>query len=61
MSAQVKAKPAKAEPGVSGLLVAVQQLTVVQDRYDNNRSADNQGNGGDAPWPGGDGNLSDDH
>ncbi|MGP3979445.1 hypothetical protein ACTWQF_36650 [Streptomyces sp. 8N114] len=60
MNAQVQATPAQSRP-VAGLVLAVQQLTVVQDRYDNNRSADNQGNGGDAPWPGGDGNLSDDH
>jgi hypothetical protein len=34
-------------PGPSGLLVAVQELAAVHDRS------------GDAPWPGGDGNLHD--
>ncbi|MCF3168296.1 MULTISPECIES: hypothetical protein [Streptomyces] len=42
----------------SGLLVAVEELTAVHDRYDSIRS-DNQGSSGDAPWPGGDGNLND--
>jgi hypothetical protein len=46
-------------PTVRGdLLVAVEELTTVHDRYDSLRS-DNQGSSGDAPWPGGDGNLSD--
>ncbi|MFJ3790788.1 hypothetical protein [Kitasatospora sp. NPDC090091] len=40
------------------LLVAVEELVVVQDRYDSLRS-DNAGSSGDAPWPGGDGNLHD--
>ncbi|MGI5353525.1 hypothetical protein ACQEU8_35910 [Streptomyces sp. CA-250714] len=57
MNAQVQATPAPAKP-VAGLVLAVQELTVVQDRYDSLRS-DNQGSSGDAPWPGGDGNLSD--
>jgi hypothetical protein len=42
----------------SSLLVAVEELTAVQDRYDSLRS-DNAGSSGDAPWPGGDGNLND--
>ncbi|MFD9689867.1 hypothetical protein ACFXPX_30340 [Kitasatospora sp. NPDC059146] len=42
----------------SGLLVAVEELAAVQDRYDSLRS-DNAGSSGDAPWPGGDGNLTD--
>lgn len=42
----------------SGLLVAVEELTAVHDRYDSLRS-DNQGSSGDSPWPGGDGNLND--
>ncbi|MEU1507469.1 hypothetical protein [Kitasatospora sp. NPDC005748] len=42
----------------SGLLVAVEELTAVQDRYDSLRS-DNAGSSGDSPWPGGDGNLTD--
>ncbi|MER6129834.1 hypothetical protein ABT173_46225 [Streptomyces sp. NPDC001795] len=45
-------------PAQSGLLVAVEELTAVHDRYDSLRS-DNSGSSGDAPWPGGDGNLSD--
>ncbi|WPO72373.1 hypothetical protein [Streptomyces sp. KN37] len=45
-------------PTRSGLLVAVEELTAVHDRYDSLRS-DNQGSSGDAPWPGGDGNLTD--
>ncbi len=45
-------------PTPSGLLVAVEELTAVHDRYDSLRS-DNQGSSGDAPWPGGDGNLTD--
>ncbi|MET7641138.1 hypothetical protein [Streptomyces sp. NPDC005438] len=45
-------------PAESGLLVAVEELTAVHDRYDSLRS-DNSGSSGDAPWPGGDGNLSD--
>nr|WP_202487553.1 hypothetical protein [Streptomyces sp. SID8354] len=45
-------------PAQSGLLVAVEELTAVHDRYDSLRS-DNAGSSGDAPWPGGDGNLSD--
>ncbi|MBQ0867436.1 hypothetical protein ACH4RA_11525 [Streptomyces smyrnaeus] len=40
------------------LVLGVEELVVVQDRYDSLRS-DNQGSSGDAPWPGGDGNLSD--
>ncbi|MFE0464079.1 hypothetical protein ACFW1A_32975 [Kitasatospora sp. NPDC058965] len=42
----------------SGLLIAVEELTAVQDRYDSLRS-DNAGSSGDSPWPGGDGNLTD--
>lgn len=42
----------------SGLLMAVEELTAVHDRYDSLRS-DNAGSSGDAPWPGGDGNLHD--
>ncbi|MFE1770251.1 hypothetical protein [Streptomyces sp. NPDC059008] len=45
-------------PAQSGLLVTVEELTAVHDRYDSLRS-DNAGSSGDAPWPGGDGNLSD--
>ncbi|GAA0919854.1 hypothetical protein [Streptomyces thermoalcalitolerans] len=45
-------------PARSGLLVAVEELTAVHDRYDSLRS-DNAGSSGDAPWPGGDGNLHD--
>ncbi|MDW8804215.1 hypothetical protein P1P68_05265 [Streptomyces scabiei] len=45
-------------PAPSGLLVAVEELTAVHDRYDSLRS-DNAGSSGDAPWPGGDGNLTD--
>ncbi|MFI6054652.1 hypothetical protein ACIBCO_31770 [Streptomyces violascens] len=44
-------------PTRSGLLVAVEKLTAVHDRYDSLRS-DNAGSSGDAPWPGGDGNLT---
>lgn len=44
--------------GPGGLLVAVEELTAVHDRYDSLRS-DNQGSSGDSPWPGGDGNLTD--
>ncbi|MGC5342884.1 hypothetical protein [Streptomyces sp. DT171] len=42
----------------SGLLVAVEELASVHDRYDSLRS-DNAGSSGDSPWPGGDGNLHD--
>lgn len=42
----------------TGLLLAVEELAAVQDRYDSLRS-DNAGSSGDAPWPGGDGNLTD--
>ncbi|WP_199844501.1 hypothetical protein [Streptomyces sp. DSM 15324] len=42
----------------NGLLVAVEELAAVHDRYDSLRS-DNAGSSGDAPWPGGDGNLHD--
>ncbi len=45
-------------PAQSGLLVAVEELTAVHDRYDSLRS-DNSGSSGDSPWPGGDGNLTD--
>lgn len=45
-------------PAPSGLLVAVEELTAVHDRYDGLRS-DNSGSSGDAPWSGGDGNLND--
>ncbi|MGW0971593.1 hypothetical protein [Streptomyces sp. NPDC002516] len=45
-------------PARKGLLVAVQELTAVRDRYDSLRS-DNQGSSGDVPWPRGDGNLHD--
>ncbi len=38
------------------LLIAVEELGAVHDRYDSLRS-DNAGSGGDDPWPGGDGNL----
>ncbi|MFJ2113070.1 MULTISPECIES: hypothetical protein [unclassified Streptomyces] len=48
----------KPAPETSGLLVAVEELTAVQDRYDSLRS-DNAGSSGDSPWPGGDGNLTD--
>jgi hypothetical protein len=47
-----------APPTRSGLLVAVEELTAVHDRYDSLRS-DNAGSSGDSPWPGGDGNLHD--
>ncbi|MFJ9446439.1 hypothetical protein ACIRRH_31950 [Kitasatospora sp. NPDC101235] len=40
------------------LLLAVDELGAVHDRYDSLRS-DNAGSGGDDPWPGGDGNLHD--
>ncbi|WP_173875160.1 hypothetical protein SALCHL_006590 (plasmid) [Streptomyces albus subsp. chlorinus] len=56
MSAQAQVK-SQAGPD-SGLVLAVNELEVVQNRYDSLRS-DNQGSSGDAPWPGGDGNLSD--
>lgn len=46
------------QPARSGLLMAVEELTAVHDRYDGLRS-DNSGSSGDAPWPGGDGNLHD--
>ncbi|MEI5603118.1 hypothetical protein WB401_19605 [Streptomyces brasiliscabiei] len=46
------------QPRPSSLLVAVEELAAVHDRYDSLRS-DNQGSSGDAPWPGGDGNLHD--
>ncbi|MFG2514311.1 hypothetical protein [Streptomyces sp. NPDC048584] len=42
----------------SGLVMAVEELAAVHDRYDSLRS-DNSGSSGDAPWPGGDGNLHD--
>ncbi|OII60322.1 hypothetical protein BJP40_00595 [Streptomyces sp. CC53] len=45
-------------PAGNSLLVAVTELTAVQDRYDSLRS-DNAGSSGDSPWPGGDGNLHD--
>jgi len=45
-------------PARSGLLVVVEELTAVHDRYDSLRS-DNSGSSGDSPWPGGDGNLND--
>ncbi|MFF8877008.1 hypothetical protein [Streptomyces flaveolus] len=45
-------------PVRSGLLMAVEELTAVHDQYDSLRS-DNSGSSGDAPWPGGDGNLHD--
>ncbi|MFE2107785.1 hypothetical protein ACFXAF_18245 [Kitasatospora sp. NPDC059463] len=48
----------KSTPKEGGLLLAVEELTAVQDRYDSLRS-DNAGSSGDAPWPGGDGNLTD--
>ncbi|MBO8189695.1 MULTISPECIES: hypothetical protein [Streptomyces] len=48
----------QARPERKSLVLGVEELTVVQDRYDSLRS-DNQGSSGDAPWPGGDGNLSD--
>ncbi|MFB7473730.1 hypothetical protein [Kitasatospora sp. NPDC056184] len=48
----------KPTPEECGLLLTVQELTAVQDRYDSLRS-DNAGSSGDAPWPGGDGNLTD--
>ncbi|WP_327074324.1 hypothetical protein OG196_30565 [Kitasatospora purpeofusca] len=48
----------KPRPEEAGLLLAVKELAAVQDRYDNLRS-DNAGSSGDAPWPGGDGNLTD--
>ncbi|MDH6704130.1 hypothetical protein P3T27_000831 [Kitasatospora sp. MAA19] len=47
------------KPATRGdLLIAVEELVAVQDRYDSLRS-DNAGSSGDAPWPGGDGNLHD--
>ncbi|WP_217229134.1 hypothetical protein [Streptomyces anulatus] len=52
------AESAMTPPAKSGLLVAVEELTAVHDRYDSLRS-DNQGSSGDSPWPGGDGNLND--
>jgi hypothetical protein len=52
------AEHAAAPSARSGLLVVVEELTAVHDRYDSLRS-DNQGSSGDAPWPGGDGNLHD--
>ncbi|MFJ8842424.1 hypothetical protein ACIRFF_05915 [Streptomyces cyaneofuscatus] len=52
------AEGTRTPPVESGLLVAVEELTTVHDRYDGLRS-DNQGSSGDAPWPGGDGNLND--
>ncbi|WP_199831887.1 hypothetical protein [Streptomyces sp. ERV7] len=52
------AENATPPPARSGLLVAVEELTAVHNRYDSLRS-DNAGSSGDAPWPGGDGNLSD--
>lgn len=52
------AESAPTPPAKSGLLVAVEELTAVHDRYDSLRS-DSQGSSGDAPWPGGDGNLND--
>ncbi|MGW0775729.1 hypothetical protein ACWD01_19240 [Streptomyces sp. NPDC002835] len=52
------AEVATPPPAHSGLLVAVEELTTVHDRYDSLRS-DNQGSSGDSPWPGGDGNLND--
>ncbi|MFG2611451.1 hypothetical protein [Streptomyces anulatus] len=52
------AESALTPPAKSGLLVAVEELTAVHDRYDSLRS-DNQGSSGDSPWPGGDGNLND--
>ncbi|MCX4856611.1 hypothetical protein [Streptomyces canus] len=52
------AEHAAAPSAQSGLLVVVEELTAVHDRYDSLRS-DNQGSSGDAPWPGGDGNLHD--
>ena len=51
-------EPTAPLPVRSGLLVAVEELTTVHDRYDSLRS-DNQGSSGDSPWPGGDGNLHD--
>ncbi|MDT0397395.1 hypothetical protein [Streptomyces edwardsiae] len=45
-------------PVRSGLVMAVEELAAVHDRYDSLRS-DNSGSSGDAPWPGGDGNLHD--
>ncbi|MEV5382049.1 hypothetical protein [Streptomyces sp. NPDC052721] len=45
-------------PVPSDLLLAVEELSAVHDRYDSLRS-DNAGSSGDAPWPGGDGNLHD--
>lgn len=50
------AENATPPPVRSSLLVAVEELTAVHDRYDGLRS-DNASNSGDAPWPGGDGNL----
>ncbi|MFI7246419.1 hypothetical protein [Streptomyces qinglanensis] len=54
MSVQDQTQPAIP----NALVLGVEELLVVQDRYDSLRS-DNQGSSGDAPWPGGDGNLSD--
>ncbi|WAL74547.1 hypothetical protein OU787_25470 [Kitasatospora sp. YST-16] len=49
-------KPTSPAEQGSGLLLAVEELGAVHDRYDSLRS-DNAGSGGDDPWPGGDGNL----
>ncbi|MFD9216262.1 MULTISPECIES: hypothetical protein [Streptomyces] len=46
------------QPPQNSLLFAVEELAAVHDRYDSLRS-DNAGSSGDAPWPGGDGNLND--
>lgn len=52
------AEPAQLPPARRSLLVTVEELTAVHDRYDSLRS-DNAGSSGDSPWPGGDGNLHD--
>ncbi|NIY65504.1 hypothetical protein SMALB_3501 [Streptomyces malaysiensis] len=46
-------------PPRGGLLVAVETLTAIHDRYDSAASDRPPDGSGDAPWPGGDGNLHD--
>jgi len=49
----------RARPERKSLVLVVERLTTIQDRYAERLASDNQGSSGDAPWPGGDGNLSD--
>ncbi|MBO8196606.1 hypothetical protein ITI46_33995 [Streptomyces oryzae] len=51
--------PEQAGPERQSLVLGVERLTRIQDRYAERLASDNQGSSGDAPWPGGDGNLSD--